>query len=87
MNLERMDEIPGTKALAHLRQAKFIPRLNGAKVFLLGVDPAGKSASYFMSLKEFWLRFFAEAGADVRVFGVDRHLPEFEGNGGASPGC
>jgi hypothetical protein len=42
--------------------------------YLLGVDPNGKSADYFASLKDFWLQFFAEAGAQVRSLSIDRQV-------------
>lgn len=77
LNLENVKEIAVQKALYSLRQSKSIPPLKGARVFLLGVDPNGKSQAYLRSLKEFWVDFFQEAGADVQAFCIDRRVPEF----------
>ena len=46
---------PSGKSLERLRRANRIPPLRGTKVFLLGVDPVGKSEAYFASLKQFWI--------------------------------
>jgi hypothetical protein len=76
LDLESISRIPESKAVK-LKQSGKIPVLNGYSVYLLGVDPNGKSAEYLASLKDFWLRFFAEAGAQVRVFAIDRNVPDF----------
>jgi outer membrane protein OmpA-like peptidoglycan-associated protein len=75
LDLEHMAAIRSDQILARLKKQKAIPTLTHAKVFLLGVDPTGKSAEYFTSLKEFWIHFFAEAGATVEEFSVTRQMP------------
>jgi hypothetical protein len=75
LDLEHMQTIPVDRLMLRLKQERAIPPLAGASVFLLGVDPVGKSAAYFATLKEFWSRFFREAGADVRMFSVGRRAP------------
>jgi len=77
LDLEHMQIIPVDRVMLRLKQDKNIPALSGAKVFLLGVDPVGKSAAYFATLKEFWLRFFQEAGAAVQTFSFGRRAPAF----------
>jgi hypothetical protein len=75
LDLESVKRIPTDRVLPQLKGSGKIPRLNGYQVYLLGVDPNGKSADYFESLKDFWMKFFAESGAQVRSFSIDRHPP------------
>jgi hypothetical protein len=77
LNLESVARIPTAKLLPQLKRSGKIPTLKGYVVYLLGVDPNGKSADYFESLKDFWMKFFEESGAQVRSFSIDRHLPDF----------
>jgi hypothetical protein len=76
-DFEHLNRIPVSSTITRLKQANAIPALTGTDVFLMGVDPVGKSAEYFLTLKAFWLEFFRESGARVRVFSIDRHVPEF----------
>jgi hypothetical protein len=77
LDLESVSQISTTKEIERLKRAKSIPYLKGYKVYLLGVDPNGKSPKYFASLKDFWINYFKEAGAEVRAFAIDRRLPVF----------
>lgn len=77
LDIERTDRINVEQVLARLKKGGALPKLAGMQVFLLGVEPAGKSAAYFASLKAFWERLLAEAGAQVRLFSMDRRIPEF----------
>jgi hypothetical protein len=77
LDFENIPYVDSATVIPRLKEARAIPRLAGLKVSLLGVDPSGKSASYFESLRTFWLRFFREAGAEVLMFSVDRQIPEF----------
>ena len=72
-----MREIPAVRIINRLKQTGRIPLLRGAKVYLLGVDPLGKDQLYFRSLKDFWVAYFRESGAEVQVFSIDRTLPDF----------
>jgi outer membrane protein OmpA-like peptidoglycan-associated protein len=78
LDLEHVPAIHADRSLERLKKAGAIPALPHTRVFLLGVDPSGKSAAYFAGLKDFWLRFFAEAGATVETFSVTRQMPAFE---------
>jgi hypothetical protein len=71
INLER----PSTIAVNQAIQRTSKLRLKGAKVFLLGIDPYGKSQAYFENLQEFWTRVLKIAGAEVLAFRIDRRLP------------
>ena len=75
-DFEHLDTIPTDQIIGRLKKAKVIPSLKGAIIFALGVDPAGKSAATFTSLRDFWFKFFRESGAEVRVFSIDRRVPD-----------
>jgi hypothetical protein len=75
VNLEVMDRIEVNAALKNITHRMTLPTLKDVQVYLLGVDPSGKTATYLASLKAFWLRLFADAGAVVHLFTVDRQLP------------
>jgi hypothetical protein len=74
VNLEAVPAIKVPVALAQLSRTHNIPDLKGLEVYLLGVDPADKSAAYLSSLKAFWIQYFTDAGAAVRMFSVGRQL-------------
>jgi hypothetical protein len=76
LDLERPTRLAAQTMLERAQRHPGIPRLAGAEVHLLGVDPVGKSAEYFRELREFWTRFFSAAGARVETFTVDRRLPD-----------
>ena len=80
LDLEKVSKVPVTRTLDRLKKADQIPSLPGVRVHLLGVDPHGKNAAYLSSLKEFWFGFFAEAGASVETFRIDRRLPPLQGD-------
>lgn len=76
VDIERPPKIDARATLGRVQHGNGIPRLNGVDVYLLGVDPTGKSVEYFRGLREFWTQFFAAAGARVLTFSIDRRLPE-----------
>jgi hypothetical protein len=53
-------------------QHMFQSKLRDVDVYVLGVDGAGKSASYWQGLRQFWTTYFLSAGAAVRSFSVLR---------------
>jgi hypothetical protein len=75
-DLEHLEYIPVTRTIAQLKRTKTIPRLDRAAIYCLGVDPVGKSAKYYATLREFWFAFFRESGAELKVFSIDHHVPE-----------
>jgi hypothetical protein len=77
IDLEHQTRIPVDRLINRLRETHAVPRLKDCNIFLLGIDPVGKSALYFRDLREFWFSFFREAGANVRRFSIDRTIPEF----------
>jgi hypothetical protein len=48
------------------------PPLHGAQVYVLGADNAGRTTAYWQSLRHFWINYFAESGAALRVYATLR---------------
>jgi hypothetical protein len=77
LDFEHTDSIPVAQTIDRLKRTNAIPRLQGALVFALGVDPVGKSTKYYATLREFWIAFFRESGAEIKAFSIDHRIPEF----------
>jgi hypothetical protein len=63
-------------ALARDAKARTIPDLKGVEVYVLGADNAGKSTSYWMTLRGFWTEYFQKAGAALRWYSILREVPD-----------
>jgi hypothetical protein len=50
--------------------------LQGVHVYLLGVDGADRSVSYWQDLRAFWRTYFFKAGAALEGYSALRELPE-----------
>jgi hypothetical protein len=74
VDLERVPRVDVGRVLADVKKTGGIPPLPGVRVFMLGVDPNDKTATYFASLKTFWTAFFRAAGASLQAFRIDRHI-------------
>ncbi len=74
LNLERM--MPATALVKRVAMSKQVADLGGVDVYAEGVDGTGESMAYWQRLEEFWLAYFAQAGATVRRYSVLRDLPE-----------
>jgi hypothetical protein len=76
VSFERVPVVDVDKAINKARTAGLEPELAGSKVFLLGADASGVSATHFASLKRFWTKFFAEIKAQVVTFSPGRRIPD-----------
>lgn len=76
LDLDHVARIDVERAIRELKRTGSIPPLAGVQVFMLGVDPSGKTPAYIASLKAFWAAFFREAGASLSGFRIDRRLEE-----------
>jgi hypothetical protein len=74
VNLSHVDVVNVNRAISTVKAKNAIPVLTGAKVYMLGVDVAGKSAAYADSLHSYWARYFEAAGATLEAFHIDRNL-------------
>jgi hypothetical protein len=73
-DIESSPIAPNVDSLA-LRNKSFVAILDSVQVYALGADGAGESILYWQSLKEFWIGYFRNAGADLRSYSVPRKLP------------
>lgn len=70
-NLEKPRRIDAS-ILTKVKDSGLIPSLKGVKVWILGVHSSGKTEVYWNTLKEFWLRYFNQAGAQIINYSIDR---------------
>ena len=68
---ERIEEIFGT-----LRESRRIPDLRGVRAYVIGASHPDDLR--YRRIREFWIRFFAEAGADLRPEDYGTTLIRFE---------
>ncbi len=72
LDLERPALVHKTEALPQVAKSHLIPDLHGVDVYALGVDPSGKSFNYWQTLRDFWMGYFALAGATVESYSILR---------------
>ena len=53
-----------------------IAKLDGVRVWVLGVHTHGSDIGHWRALKAFWLEYFRKAGANVKLFSPNRRAPE-----------
>lgn len=79
VNLEREPLVETSAALQQVADNKLFAELNGVEVKALGVDAAGETVRYWMSLQDFWKAYFARVGATLTGYSALRPVPEFDG--------
>jgi len=67
------------KILEKIKDSGLIPSLKGVKIWVLGVHSSGKTEVYWKTLKEFWLRYFEQAGANIISYSMDRRWNNEQG--------
>jgi hypothetical protein len=77
LNLDRRNALDVAAAMGVVERGGLVPDLKGVEVYALGVDAAGKSPGYWQSLRAFWAKYFAKAGATLRCYSMFRELPDF----------
>jgi hypothetical protein len=76
LNLERAKLVPAFQGIPN--KCGEMPPLRNVQVYVAGVDGAGKSLAFWLSLRNFWTDYFHEAGAIPGSFTVLRdveHVP------------
>lgn len=58
-----------------MAKSNLMPDLHGVDVYALGVDASGKSVNYWQTLRDFWIGYFALAGATVENYSILRQIP------------
>jgi hypothetical protein len=75
-DFEHAKDISVSSTIVRLKRANLIPSLRGTFVYALGVDPVGKSAQSYAELRAFWIAYFHEAGAELKLFSIEHRIPE-----------
>src|ERR1700687_1554246 len=75
LDLERPPLVHKTEALQQIAESHLIADLHGVEVYALGVDASGKSVNYWQTLRDFWIGYFALAGATVESYSILRQIP------------
>jgi hypothetical protein len=75
LDLERPALVRRTEALQQVAKNHLVPDLHGVDVYALGVDSSGKSVNYWQTLRDFWIGYFALAGATVENYSILRQIP------------
>lgn len=71
LDLEHLNRAPDERDILKLKRMNAIPMLGGAVVYAIGVDPLGKDTRSYTRLHDFWILYFPEAGAELRLFSVN----------------
>lgn len=75
LNLERSVAEP-LALVKKVHAKRLIPRLEGVRVWALGVHTAGFDEHQWRRLKEFWVEYFKQAEAELKAFTPNRRLGE-----------
>jgi hypothetical protein len=76
LNFAKLSIVPADATMRRVEREHLVASLKGVEVYVLGVDGAGKSVTYWDSLRAFWLAYFGKAGAKVRAYSMLRDLPQ-----------
>jgi len=76
INLETAHVLSTDRLLAVVEKQKLFADLQGAEVYALGVDSAGKPHVYWSSLRDFWREYFRRAGATLKAYSILREPPQ-----------
>jgi hypothetical protein len=77
VNIERPVSVPTQTALRSAKAAHLLANLKDVDVYSYGVHADGKSVKYWRSLREFWEKYFLDAGANLRTFSILWDIPDF----------
>jgi hypothetical protein len=72
LDFGRMTDLCGLGTMQRVRDRKLLANLRGTDVYALGVDSAGRKRSDWVCAREFWMKYFTEADANLREYSVLR---------------
>jgi hypothetical protein len=75
LDLETPGKFHSKAALVRIDKKGLIADLANVDVYVLGVDDAGRRIEYWRLLRDFWLGYFAKAGARLESYSPLRRLP------------
>jgi len=59
-----IDSAFGTQLLGDMKKNRTLPNLSGTRVWVAGAGGSANDASKFSAVRDFWLRYFHETGAE-----------------------
>jgi len=68
----RMAEVCSSEAMEKVRDQKLLANLRDADVEVLGTDSPGRNKVEWACVRDFWMKYLAEAGARAREYSVTR---------------
>jgi len=72
LNFGRVKEWCAPELVERARNQKLLANLRDAHAYALGVDSAGRDKTSWECAHQFWMRYFGEAGAKVRLYSILR---------------
>ena len=73
-NFAKMREVCAPEAMEKVRTQKLLANLRDAEVEVLGTDVPGRSKAEWACVRDFWMRYLVEAGAQLREYSVMREM-------------
>jgi len=70
----RMTGVCAPEAMEKVRAQKLLANLRDADVEILGTDSPGRNKAEWACVRDFWMKYFAEAGANLRAYSVIREI-------------
>jgi hypothetical protein len=71
-NFGKMKEVCALEAMEKVRTQKLLANLRDADVEVLGTDAPGRSKAEWACVRDFWMKYLAEAGARAHEYSVTR---------------
>jgi hypothetical protein len=77
INIEHLTVVRSDVTLRQVESSQQLALLHDVQVYVEGVDGGGETVAFWKSLQQFWLAYFARAGATVEQYSVMRNTPGF----------
>jgi hypothetical protein len=75
LNLEPPAILVSNSSMTTVQHSGMIADLQNTVVYVLAADNAGKQLAYWQQLREFWQRYFMDAGAQLADYSILREAP------------
>jgi hypothetical protein len=72
LDFARMTDLCDSRSMEKVRAQKLLANLRDTDVYAMGVDAVGKKRSDWDCSREFWTKYFAGAGANLREYSLLR---------------
>jgi len=78
LNFERSSPVNVQAGLTDLNRRGLVGDLRGVTIYVEGVDAAGMTVNEWNRMRQFWVAYFAHAGATVADYSVLNGIPKLE---------